>query len=92
VAYTDESKHGYEIYVQSFPAGSAKFQVSRNGGVMPRWRRNGKELFYVAADGKLMVADVETAPMFRPGIPRALFDPQIEGGGMAFNWQAGLKK
>ena len=78
VAYnSDESKHGYEIYVQSFPAGAGKFQVSSGGGTQPRWRRDGKELFYIAGDGKLMAVDVKTAPRFEAGIPHALFDSRM---------------
>jgi Tol biopolymer transport system component len=78
VAYSsDESKHGSEIYVQSFPPGAGKFQVSSGGGTQPRWRRDGKELFYIAPDGKLMAVDVKTAPRFEAGIPHALFDSRI---------------
>jgi hypothetical protein len=78
VAYTsDESRKGREIYVQSFPLGGGKFQVSTGGGSQPRWRRDGKELYYLAADGKLMAVDVETAPKFEAGTPHALFDSRI---------------
>jgi Tol biopolymer transport system component len=81
VAYTsDESKHGFEVYVQSFPPGAGKFQVSNAGGVQPRWRRDGRELFYVSADGKLMAVDVKTTASFEAGIPHALFDPSFLGG------------
>jgi serine/threonine protein kinase len=81
VAYTsDESHHGSEIYVQSFPAGSGKFQVSRNGGVQPRWRRDGTELFFVSGDGKLMAVDVKTAPSFEAAVPHVLFDAHISVG------------
>jgi Tol biopolymer transport system component len=78
VAYaSDESRHGREIYVQSFPAGAGKFLISNGGGSQPRWRRDGKELFYVAPDGKMMAVDVKTGPRFETGIPRALFDSQM---------------
>jgi hypothetical protein len=78
VAYTSrESKQGYEVYVQSFPAGGGKFQVSKGGATQPRWRRDGKEIFYIAPDGKLMAVDVKTAPRFEAGIPHALFDSHI---------------
>jgi hypothetical protein len=81
VAYTsDESTRGYEVYVRTFPEGSSKFQVSNNGGVQPRWHRDGKELFYVAADGKLMSVEVQTTPAFHAGIPHALIDPHIVRG------------
>jgi Tol biopolymer transport system component len=79
VAYTsEESKQGAEIYVQSFPAGAGKVQVSSGGGTQPRWRRDGKELFYIAADGKLMAVDVKADAGFEAGIPHALFDSRIQ--------------
>ena len=84
VAYTsDESIPGqYQIYVQSFPAGAGKFQISTGAaGSQPRWRRDGKELFYVAADGKLMAVEVKTAPKFEAGAPKALFDARIAAAG-----------
>jgi hypothetical protein len=86
VAYTsDESGVGqYQIYVQSFPAGAGKFQISRGaGGTQPRWRRDGKELFfYVSADSKLMSVEVQTAPTFKAGGPRVLFDPRMAAAGV----------
>jgi Tol biopolymer transport system component len=78
VAYTsNESKPRTEIYVQSFPADGRKFQVSSDGGTQPRWRGDGKEIFYIAHDGKLMAADVKTAPRFEAVTPHALFDSQV---------------
>jgi hypothetical protein len=80
VAYTsDESGPGqYQIYVQSFPVGAGKFQVSTGaGGRQPRWRRDGKEIFYLAADGKLMAVETQTMPKFEAATPRALFDPRM---------------
>jgi hypothetical protein len=71
--------------VQSFPAPSNKVRVSSNGGVQPRWRRDGKELFYLAADGKLMALDVKLGPPFQAGIPHALFDPPVFGRGGSLN-------
>jgi Tol biopolymer transport system component len=85
IAYaSDESGPGqYQIYVQSFPAGAGKFQVSTGaGGTQPRWRRDGKELFYLATDGKLMAVEVQTTPKFEAAAPRALFDPRISRGRM----------
>ena len=71
----------YQVYVQSFPAGAGKFQVSTGaGGLQPRWRRDGKELFYIATDGKLMAVKVKTAPEFEAGAPQPLFDPRIVAG------------
>jgi len=70
----------YQVYVQSFPIGGGKFQISADGGVQPRWRRDGKELFYIGPDRKLMALDVKTSPRFEYDTPKVLFDPSILGG------------
>jgi Tol biopolymer transport system component len=87
VAYvSDESGH-FEIYVRAFSPDSAgavsvaggKWLISTNGGTAPRWRGDGKELYYLTLDGKLMAVEVTTNPMFRPGTPRVLFQaPQVQ--------------
>jgi len=65
----------YQVYVQLFPPGGGKFQISTGaGGTQPRWRHDGKEIFYLATDGKLMAVEVKTAPRFERGAPQALFD------------------
>jgi hypothetical protein len=65
-----------EVYVQSFPAPGTKVRISSNGGVQPRWRRDGKELFFVAADGTIMAAPVRmTASSFQAGAPVVLCRP-----------------
>jgi Tol biopolymer transport system component len=80
VAYTsDESRRGVEVFVQSFPAGGAKYQISTGGGNQPRWRRDGKELFYVTPEGRVMAVDVKTTPQFDHGVPHPLFDPRMYG-------------
>ncbi len=86
VAYSSDESGQYQIYVQSFPAGAGKFQVSTGGGAQPRWRRDGKELFYIATDGKLMAVDVKTSPQFEAGVPKALFDARIAGGPIYFHY------
>ena len=47
--------------------------VSRGGGNAPRWRGDGRELFYLAPDGKLMAVDVTTSARFQAGTPSPLF-------------------
>jgi Tol biopolymer transport system component len=72
-----------QIYVRPFPpaAGGGQWMVSKDGGVQPRWSRDGKEIFFIAPDNKLMVVDVSTAEnTLKSGIPQALFDTQIYGG------------
>jgi hypothetical protein len=84
VAYSsEESGNRFEIFVQSYPTGAGKYRISTNGGVQPRWRKDGQELFYIAADGKLMAVEIKTSPKFEAGIPKALFDPAIYGGSAA---------
>jgi hypothetical protein len=50
-----------------------KWLISANGGSQPRWREDGKELYYLAPDGKLMAVEIATSPVFRAGVPKALF-------------------
>jgi Tol biopolymer transport system component len=81
VAYTSNESGQSEIYVQPFPPGGGKFHISSGGGSQPRWRRDGKEIYYISPDGKLMAVEVKTAPTFEAGVPKALFQTEIEGGG-----------
>ena len=80
VAYQSDESGQHQIYVQPFPGPGGKWQVSTPGGTQPRWNRNGKELFYIAADGKLMSAAVETeaaSPTFKAATPVELFATRI---------------
>ena len=86
VAFQSNETGQSEVYVQRFPAAGAKTQVSVGGGGAPRWRRDGRELFYVAPDNRLMnvplvlgPADVEAAP------PRRLF---LLPGSVDFGYEA----
>jgi eukaryotic-like serine/threonine-protein kinase len=58
IAYSSGESGRYEIYVAPFPGPGGKWQVSNGGGYQPRWRRDGSEIFYLAGDDKLMVAEV----------------------------------
>jgi eukaryotic-like serine/threonine-protein kinase len=51
--------------------------VSKGGGVMPRWRRDGKELFYISPDSRMMAVEVTTNSVFKSGEPHALFQTDI---------------
>jgi len=81
VAYTSNETGQSQVYVQSFPAGTGKVRISPSGGVQPRWRKDGKELFYLSLDRKLMAVDVRTAPAFEYSAPKELFQTHIAGGG-----------
>jgi Tol biopolymer transport system component len=73
VAYASNESGKWEIYVTSFPEAHGKWQVSNGGGEQPRWRADSKELFYLAADGKIMAAPVKEGANFNPGAPTVLF-------------------
>jgi dipeptidyl aminopeptidase/acylaminoacyl peptidase len=84
VAYTSDETGKNEVYVRPFPQTSGgKWVVSTNGGTQPRWRRDGKELFYISADTKMMAAGVTTTPEFKKtGDPKALFTALILDSGI----------
>lgn len=78
VAYISNESGSFQVYVQSFPSSGGKWQVSTGGGAQPQWRRDGKELFYLAPDRKLMAVEVNgTGPTFVPGVPKPLFDAHV---------------
>ena len=86
IAYSSDASGRREIYVRPFPSSSAGlWQVSQGGGTQPRWRGDGKELFYISLDSKLMAVDVSTTPAFKAGVPRALFRAPILGAGVTTN-------
>ncbi len=72
VAYTTDESGRYEVYVQSFPAGGGKRQISTAGGNGPRWA--GNELFYHAPDGRLMAVTVKSGTGFEASAPVRLFE------------------
>lgn len=73
IAYASNETGSMEVYVSSFPTGNGKWQVSSAGGQEPKWRQDGKELFYVAPDGKLMTVAVKPGATFEAAPPVALF-------------------
>jgi hypothetical protein len=82
LAYESEESGQFEVFVRSFPGAGERRQISKGGGRQPRWRRDGKELFYVSPDRKIVAVDVRTGAAFEAGLPKPLFQtrirPQIE--------------
>jgi Tol biopolymer transport system component len=74
IAYCSNESGKLEVYVQPFPANGAKWQISKGGGDSPKWRHDGKEIFFLDAANKLMAVEVKTDATIQPGTPRALFD------------------
>jgi hypothetical protein len=58
----------------TFPMPGGKWQVSTGGGSIPVWSRDGRELYYVSADNKLMAVEIEAGVKFEAGVPHPLFD------------------
>ena len=73
VAYTSNETGKWEVYVTSFPDAHGKWQISKGGGEQPRWRGDGKEVFYLSSDYKMMAASVTTGSNFDAGTPVNLF-------------------
>ena len=73
VAYASDESGNWEIYVTTFPGAAGKWQVSRGGGTEPRWRGDGKELFYLGPAGMLTAVPVSTVGTFSTGTPTPLF-------------------
>ena len=75
VAYTSDRSESNEAYVTSFPRAGEEVRVSASGGTSVRWRRDGRELFFMSANHTLMAAEVDgTGAEFKIGAVRPLFD------------------
>ena len=82
IAYQSNESGRFEIYIQPFPGPGSKLQVSTNGGVQMRWGPNGKELFYIALDARLMAVPIRLASnpqTAEPGSPTPLFATRVGG-------------
>ena len=75
IAYHSDVSGRYEVYVDRFPALGDRRQISSDGGVVPRWSPDGRELFYGSRDGRqLLVVAVSTDPVFSAGAPEVLLE------------------
>jgi serine/threonine protein kinase len=73
VAYASNESGMWEVYVSPFPEANSKWQVSRGGGEEPRWRSDGKELFYLSSARKLMTVEVKLSSSLEARDPVELF-------------------
>ena len=73
LAYQSNESGQNQIYVQGIPASGAKYQISTSGGIQPAWRRDGKELFYVSTDQKMMAVPIMLGTSVESGTPQELF-------------------
>ena len=81
LAYSSDETRRSEVYIQSFPAQGRKYQVSVDGGGMPVWSRDAKELFFIAPDRKMMTVSINVkGAALEIGPPKPLFDSKIVPG------------
>jgi Tol biopolymer transport system component len=80
MAYVSDITGSAQVYVRQFPDGSRRWQVSTDGGFEPKWRGDGRELFYIAADQQMMSVSVTvTDGAFEAGRPTPLFRTTVLG-------------
>jgi len=79
VAYQSNETGSFEIYVQPFPGPGTKYQVSQGGGSQVRWNGNGKELFYVGPDARLMSVRIRLDSRIEHDTPDPLFRTSLRG-------------
>jgi Tol biopolymer transport system component len=80
VAYTSTETGRFEVYAETVPRSDRKWTISTNGGYEPRWRGDGREIYYLSEDRKLMAVTVGAGPSF--GIPTPLFQTRVSPGVM----------
>jgi Tol biopolymer transport system component len=89
IAYASDESGRYEIYVRPFPPGPAKWKISISGGQHPRWRSDGKELFYLSPELKLMSVAIKAvpgrSPVFEAAAPQVLFESHAVAVPAGFN-------
>ena len=78
VAYESNESGRIEVYVQTFPASGQKWLISSGGGLSPHWRDDGKEIFYVTEDGKVMSAQLKSDSSFDNVVTKQLFQANIK--------------
>jgi len=85
IAYASDQSGTAEVYVRPFPSGSGTWQISTAGGAFPAWRRDGKELYYLGLDFRLMAVPVSADTKFHAGSPVALFPVRPSGAGTVYD-------
>jgi eukaryotic-like serine/threonine-protein kinase len=81
LAYANNQTGRYEVYVQPFPSGGGRWQVSTAGGARPNWRKDGKELYFFSTDQQVMAVDVQqNGSSMQLGTPHALFKATTVNG------------
>jgi Tol biopolymer transport system component len=87
MAFTSDRSGRREVYVRPFPSGEGEWTISVSGGSAPRWKGDGKELYFIGGDEKLTMVPVKgtvagARPSFEAGTPMELFDPHLAHAGL----------
>lgn len=83
IAYQSDESGRFEVYIRPFPGPGGKWQVSTGGGTRPRWRSDGKELFFYRGDGTILAAQIKLGPAsIDADSERTLFKIVAHGGGV----------
>ncbi len=85
VVYRSTESGRSEIYVQSFPEPTGKWQVSNTGGNDPTWRADGKEIIYRGLDQRIMSAEIKLGSTVQVGVPQVLFAGRVSASGNVRN-------
>jgi Tol biopolymer transport system component len=76
LAFSSDESGRFEVYLAAFPGPGEKIQLSTSGGYGLAWRRDGKELYYLSSDGKLMAVQIRSSdPPIQADAPQVLFEP-----------------
>jgi Tol biopolymer transport system component len=77
LAYVSNESGRDEVYVQTYPDRSDKWQVSTHGGSDPHWTAGGHEIDYLSLDQHMMAVAIRSSPSFDPGTPQSLFATKV---------------
>ena len=95
IAYHSNESGDFQVYVQAYPSGVPRLQISTDGGIAPVWRGDGKELFYVkpnvdwnrsAGNVRIMAVSIGVQPRLSAGTPKALFSGEYAMNAPARAW------
>jgi serine/threonine protein kinase/Tol biopolymer transport system component len=96
MAYTSDESGQPEVYVRPFPAGEGQWRISVAGGEQPRWRGDGRELFFLGGNGSMMAVAIRATagpkPTLEPETPRRLFEAHLVTGGQEYDVTADAKR